>query len=204
MADHVAFEEEVMRDPLGVAVHAVKRSHFPEGATVLCIGGGPVGLLTAQVARAKGAGQVFVSETSPIARQVIARYADFTCVDPTEHDLGDVVGRARCAAIFDTVGTAATTREALPLLAEVGTYVNVAVHDVALTLNALDLASERVMTSSANALYRDEREAHDLLASGDVAVQAMITHRFPLSDFADAYDLLLASPKQAYKVVFEI
>ncbi len=30
----------------------------------------------------------------------------------------------------------------------------------------------------------------------------MITHRFPLEDFADAYALLLAEPKQAYKVVF--
>jgi threonine 3-dehydrogenase len=185
-----------------VAVHAVGRSRLPKGGTVLCIGGGPVGLLTAQVARAKGAGQIFISEPSPTARRVIDHYADFTSIDPTEELVNEVVGRATCDAVFDTVGTATTIREALPLLAETGAYVNVAVHDMAFTMNAMDLASERLMTSSANALYQDEREAHDLLASGDVVVEPMITHRLPLSEFAQAYDLLLAQPKQAYKVVF--
>ncbi len=30
----------------------------------------------------------------------------------------------------------------------------------------------------------------------------MITHRFPLEEFQQAFDLLLRDPKEAYKVVF--
>ena len=92
--------------------------------------------------------------------------------------------------------------DALGCLAEAGTYVNLAVHDTQVTLNAMDLGSERRMTTSSNALYRDEREAHDLIATGAVDMAKMITHRFPLEDFAEAYALLLSEPKQAYKVVF--
>jgi len=241
MDDAVAFEEEALRDFLGVAVHAVGRADLRPGATVLCIGGGPVGLSIAQVALARGAAEVFVSDPAPVARDALARTAGvlkqrggtpaggspgvrvveglapsasmttsaphatqgtLVAIDPTQVALAEALAGRRCDAIFDTVGTPATTVEALTLLAEAGTYVNLAVHDAPLALNALALGSERRMTTSSNALYRDEREAHALIASRAVAMRPMITHRFPLTAFQEAYDLLLAEPKQAYKVVF--
>ncbi len=124
-------------------------------------------------------------------------------VDPTEQDLVERLGRGTCGAVFDTVGTPQTMAQGLDLLAEAGTYVNLAVHDTSLTMNAMDLGSERRMTTSSNALYQDEREAHALIASGAVAMTPMITHRFPLEEYEAAYELLLADPKEAYKVVFE-
>jgi threonine dehydrogenase-like Zn-dependent dehydrogenase len=90
----------------------------------------------------------------------------------------------------------------LGVLAEAGTYVNLAVHDADIAMPALALGSERTITSSSNALYQDEREAHELIRAGLVDVGAMITHRFALEDFRQAYDLLLSDPKEAYKVVF--
>ncbi|MCU0521225.1 MAG: alcohol dehydrogenase catalytic domain-containing protein [Anaerolineae bacterium] len=209
MADHVSFEEEALRDFLGVAVHAAGLAGLQEGvavredATVLCIGGGPVGLSIAQVARARGVRRIVVTEPAPVAQAVIARYPDLTCLDPTQDDVIAALGRASCLAVFDTVGTPDTVADGLAALAEAGTYVNLAVHDTSLTLNAMALGSERRMTTSSNALYRDEREAHQLIASGAVAMAPMITHRFPLDAFAEAYALLLAEPKRAYKVVFQ-
>jgi len=202
MADHVSFEEEALRDFLGVAVHAVGRTDLMPGGTVLCIGGGPVGLSIAQVAHVKGAGRVIVSELSPVAQRVIAQYPAFESQDPTEVDLVESIGPATCTAVFDTVGSPETMAAGLNVLAAAGTYVNLAVHDTTLSMNALDLGSERRMTTSSNALYRDEREAHDRIAAGSVDMARMITHRFPLEDYAVAYELLLAEPKRAYKVVF--
>jgi threonine dehydrogenase-like Zn-dependent dehydrogenase len=65
------------------------------------------------------------------------------------------------------------------------------------------LGSERALTTSSNALYRDEREAHRLIERGTVDTKTMISHRFALDDYQEAYDLLLAEPKRAYKVVFD-
>ncbi|MCJ7549628.1 MAG: alcohol dehydrogenase catalytic domain-containing protein [Anaerolineae bacterium] len=202
MADHLSFEEEALRDFLGVAVHAVGRTDLMPGGTVLCIGGGPVGLSIAQVAWVKGASRIYISELSPIAQRIIAQYPTFELQDPTEVDLVEVIGSATCAAVFDTVGSPETMALGLNVLAAAGTYVNLAVHDTMLSLNALALGSERRMTTSSNALYRDEREAHDLIAAGSVDMATMITHRFPLEDYAAAYELLLAEPKRAYKIVF--
>ncbi|NLF00780.1 MAG: zinc-binding dehydrogenase, partial [Anaerolineales bacterium] len=203
MADHVSFEEEALRDILGVAVHAAGRGALHEGATVLCIGGGPLGLCLAQVARARGAGRVFVSEPSALARSVIAQFTELTCVDPAEQRLAEALEGRTCAAVFDTVGTSDTMREGLGLLAESGSYVNLAVHDTPVTLNAAVVGSERTITTSSNACYQDEREAHELIGSGAVRVGPMITHRFRLADCPQAFDLLLAVPKEAYKVVLQ-
>ena len=206
MEDHVSFEEEAMRDILGVAVHAVGRAHIAPGSTVLCIGGGPAGLCIAQVARVRGAQHILLSDPSPIAREVIGRYAGLQAVDPTTSDLKaalqGLAGTAQCQAIFDTVGTAETFQQAMALLGPAGTYVNLAVHEEALALNAQMLGSERALTSSSNAYYRDEREAHALIQSGAVDVRSMITHRFRLEEYQEAFDLLLEEPKKAYKVVF--
>ncbi len=52
-------------EPLAVAVHAVSRVPLEDVRTVIVIGGGPIGLLTALVARSRGVPNVFVSEILP-------------------------------------------------------------------------------------------------------------------------------------------
>ena len=203
MPDHLSFAEAAMRDILGVAVHAVGRCGIHHGAAVLCIGGGPAGLCIAQVARARGAGHVFVSDPSPLARRVIGQFPALTAIDPAAQQVADALQGKRCAAIFDSVGSAETMQEALPLLAESGTYVNLAVHDVPVAIRASALGSERTITTSSNATYGDEREAHALICSSAVDVRPMITHRFPLARYQEAFDLLLREPKEAYKVVLK-
>ena len=164
--------------------------------------------LAAQVARAQGAAHVLVSDPSPLARQTVARHGGLSAVDPTHERLADalrrVTGQAECHAVFDTVGSAETFAEALPLLSPAGTYVNLAVQDLSVPLNFEAVGSERRITTSSNAFYRDEREAHRLIESGAVDVTAMITHRLPLERYAEAFDLLLAASREAYKVVFQM
>jgi D-xylulose reductase len=148
-----------------------------------------------------------VSDPSPLARAIIGRYAGLTALDPRSESLTDglqrLAGTAQCQAIFDTVGSAETFGEALALLAPAGTYVNLAVQDIPATLNLGAVGSERRITASSNAFYRDEREAHRLIETAAVDMRSMITHRFPLAHYAEAFDLLLRSSREAYKVVFE-
>ena len=201
--DHISFAEAAMSDILCVAVHVVGRANIYKGATILCIGGGPAGLGIAQVAKTKGAEKIYISDPSPIARRVLEKYNDFIVLDPGRKNVAEIVGKGRCAAVFDSVGSAETINMAMPLLEESGTLVNMAVHRTEIKFNALALGSERTITTSSNAFYRDLTEAFDLLNVGAANVKPWITHRLPLEDYAKAFDLLLQSPKAAYKVVFE-
>lgn len=199
---HISFPEAAMSDILCVAVHVVGRTRLYNGAPVLCIGGGPAGLSIAQIAKQNGAGRIMISDPSPIAQSVISNYSNFEIIDPTKTDLKTVVGQTKFAAIFDSVGTAKTIKTAIPFLEEAGTYVNLAVHSVPLEMNALALGSERAITTSSNAYYSDLKKAFELLNNGLVDVKPWITHRFPLEDFGEAFELLTQTPKAAYKVVF--
>ena len=207
LSDHLTYPEAAMADILCVAVHVVGRATIYKGANVLCIGGGPAGLSIAQVAKSKGAGSVFISDPSAIARQVISNYPDFVIIDPREQDPGEIIrgtiGEARCAAIFDSVGSNETLNMALPLLEESGTYVNLAVHKTEFKFDGSLIGSERTLTTSSNAFYRDLTEAYELLNQGTINVKPWITHHFPLEGYEKAFELLLKDPKEAYKVVFE-
>jgi threonine dehydrogenase-like Zn-dependent dehydrogenase len=205
LPDHVSFQEAAMGDIYCVGVHVVGRAAPPEGCRVLCIGGGPIGLTVAQVAKARGAGEVFVSEMSPLARSILAQF-DLVVIDPAQESMREVIARyagsPAVSRVYDTVGSEQTMTEALAMLDESGVYVNVAVHNARVTINAAALASERTITSSSNAFYEDVREAYRLIFSGQVRPGPMITHCLPLSQYQHAFELLLDVPKKAYKVVF--
>lgn len=204
---NLTYAEAALSDILCVAVHVVDRTSIYEGANVLCIGGGPAGLSIAQVAQIRGAKNIIISEPAPLARKVLEAYPEFTVINPNEDDVAEIVksisGGDGLAAIFDSVGKAETIEMGLPLLAESGTYVNLAVHDEPIQINAMSLGSERSFTTSSNAFYRDLSEAFELLNSGQLDVKPWITHHFPLEDYQKAFELLLQDPKEAYKVVFE-
>src|SRR5450759_4048603 len=68
-----------MAEPLAVAVHAVELSGMQPGDTVAVYGAGPIGILTALVARHEGAAAVVITEPSPWRREVAARLG-FTVV----------------------------------------------------------------------------------------------------------------------------
>jgi threonine dehydrogenase-like Zn-dependent dehydrogenase len=203
--DGVSHEEAAMADIFCVGVHVAGRASIPPNATALCIGGGPAGLSVAQVLRAKGAGRILVAEPSPIAREILARF-DFDVFDPGLESLRDAVarvtGRSAVAAIFDSVGSDETISQAIPLLEECGTYVNLAVHTTSVKLDMAALGSEKTITTSSNAFYRDVQEAYELIFSRRVDAARMISHTLPLAEYQQAFDLLLSTPKQAYKVVF--
>src|SRR4051795_312020 len=69
-----------LAEPLAVACHDVRRGQVAPGQTVVVIGGGPIGLLIALVARARG-GDVLIVEPNA-ARRALAEEFSFSVLDP--------------------------------------------------------------------------------------------------------------------------
>lgn len=66
---HVDPRTATLAEPLAVAVHAVRQSGMRPGDTVAVLGAGPIGVLTALVARHEGAGSVVIDEPRQWRRQ---------------------------------------------------------------------------------------------------------------------------------------
>jgi len=58
----VSFDVGALLEPLGVALHAFRRSLMPENATVVVFGAGAIGLLCAAVAKLRGAHKVIIAD----------------------------------------------------------------------------------------------------------------------------------------------
>jgi threonine dehydrogenase-like Zn-dependent dehydrogenase len=204
--DTVSFEEATFLDGLAVAVHAVSQTGIGKRDRLGILGLGPIGLLAAQVARARGAADVVGCDVAELP----VRLARETGVDGAlRGDTAELArslrsrgASARLDAVIDTVGTEASIRDGLSLLAKGGVLVLLAVHDKPVALAPIALSSERRLVTSSNNRYAEFPAAIELLGSGAVRVGHLITHRFPLTEAPRAFDLLLKSGREeAYKVV---
>ena len=85
----VQLDQGALVEPVAVAVHDVRRARVGPGESVLVVGGGPIGLLIALVARARGA-NVLISEPNRFRRETAERLGVKT-VDPVAMDALEVV-----------------------------------------------------------------------------------------------------------------
>ncbi len=94
-------EDAALAEPLAVAVHAVRRVPPVLGQPVVVVGGGPVGLLIAHVARRAGA-SVLVAETTPTRRAVGATMG-LSFLDPKDPVSGveRSTGGRMASVVFD-------------------------------------------------------------------------------------------------------
>ncbi len=110
-------------------------------------------------------------------------------VNVKTRNLKDVVHQATdgigARVIIDTVGP--PLEEVLPVLARGGRLINLAVHDREESLNRIWFAGERFVISCANFRYEDYPTAMELLYSGRVQAEPLITHRFPIEQGIEAF-----------------
>jgi threonine dehydrogenase-like Zn-dependent dehydrogenase len=198
LPEAVSLEEATFLDALAVAVHAVRSAGDLAGEVVGVIGGGPMGLLIAQVAQALGAGPVAVGDVyeAPVAcaREVGLAHARCLGDDPAAEwsDWLSQLAPERLAAVFDTTGQADMQAAGLSRLAPGGRLLLMAGVAEGLTLPGGCLAGERRVQTVSNHRYEDFGLALRLLAQRRVSVQAMITHRFPLDRAAEAFAVATA------------
>src|SRR5678815_3768561 len=85
LPDSLSLEHGAMIEPIAVACHDVRMGQVQAGEQVVVIGGGPIGVLIALVARNRGA-RVIMSEVNPFRIQ-LARGLGIETVNPMETDL---------------------------------------------------------------------------------------------------------------------
>jgi L-iditol 2-dehydrogenase len=200
----VSFEQACFLDGLAVAIHAVDLSGLQPGQSFGAIGLGPIGLLAAQVASSRGASLVTGCDTSGLpvrlARQVGLEEVIRGEAAALRRHNGD--RKRSLDAVVDTVGSADSIRDGLGLLEKSGSLVLLAVHEGGISVSPTWFSGERRILSSANNRYADFPRAIELMASGAIAVEPLITHRFPLAEAQEAFRVMLHKEQQrAYKVI---
>lgn len=197
LPDDMRLDHAALIEPFAVACHDVSRSALQPGEDVVVIGGGPIGVLVAMAARDAG-GNVVISEVNP-NRLAIAEKLGFDTVNPVEADLTkaimDRTGNKGADVVFEVSGTQPGVDAMTAVAATRARIVMVAIHAQKPQIDLfqffwreLDLLGARVYTPA------DYDKAIEIIASGGIDADTVITDVTPLADIQKAFEQLDASP----------
>ncbi len=198
--------EGALVEPVAVAVHDVRRSELSAGDKAVVIGGGPIGVLIASVARHVGA-EVVVIEPDAGRRASIDELG-FRTLDPTAVDQTAAVEEwtqgAGADVVFEVSGAAAAVRGMTALAKVRGTIVVVAIHSQPREIDLQRVFWRELRLLGARVYQRQDFEtAVDLLAGGRaIPTDALITDVVPLERTGDAFATLEAG--QALKLLVAV
>lgn len=180
-----------LAEPVAVAVHDVRRAELAPGDRAVVIGGGPIGVLIASVARHTGA-EVAVFELEAGRRAQIEELG-FQAIDPSTVDpvawTEEWTGGAGADVVFEVSGAAAAVLLATRLAKVRGTIVVVAIHAVPRELDLQRVFWRELRVLGARVYQRaDFDTAVELLASGAIPTEKLITRILPMEEIEEALD----------------
>ncbi len=182
-------------EPAAVAWHGFRLAD-PAGRRVAVVGGGSIGLMAAAAARAAGAAEVGLD----------ARH-------PRQAEVGERLGATPVTGLYDVVveaaGTPSAVARSIDLAAPGGSVVILGVHAAGFEPPFLPMFMKEVrivpsMAYCGEAGDRDVDRAAAMLAADPGIAEALVTHRFPLEDAAEAFRVAADRAAGAIKVVIEI
>lgn len=183
--------QAALTEPLAVAVHAVRRSGMEAGDVVAVFGAGPIGILTALVARHEGASHVVVAEPNARRRAVVSDMGLIAVPDGAQ--LRDTVAELSqgdgADTTFDSAAHPAVAAELADVTRVLGRVVIVGVYKepAAVDLQAVCFKEQSVVGVRVYT-REDVRTAIDLIAHNALGLD-----RFPVSVYgfdriSDAFD----------------
>ena len=191
----LTFEQAAMAEPVSVGVWAAQRAGLTAGDRVLVTGGGPIGLLAAQVARAFGAVCVTVSDLSDY-RLSVARDLGVTA-----HRVGEPFDQ-EYDVLLECSGVQAAVTAGMAALAPAGRAVLIGMGADAVSID-VPLVQARELTITGTFRYANTYPlALRLIAAGAVLVDKIITHRFGIAETEAALTLARRDARSLKAVVY--
>ena len=207
LPEDMPFELGALVEPTSIAVHAVRRSKLQAGETVTIIGAGPIGLLILSVCRSYGAGAVHITDIDPGRLRIAEALGATTAIDVRGMEADEIRRRTEPGGAdiaFEAVGSATTLETAMHLVRTGGRVIAVGVNITERIAFNMMLAQSKETTVIPIYLGRDAfGEAIELLASGRIRGDRLISHRFPLERATEAMDTALDGG-EAVKVMIEV
>jgi threonine 3-dehydrogenase len=198
-----------IHDPFGNAVHTAFISGGAEEiptATVVVLGCGPIGLFAVGVCRATGARQVIAVEPNEFRRGLAKQMGADQVIDPGQEDPVSAVMDATeghgAEVVLEMSGVPSVIDQATRMLAPGGRIALLGLPPGPVSLDLTDqviFKEARLYGVTGRELFRTWQQMTTLLATGMVDPTPVITHRFPLDRFEEAFET--AASGRAGKVI---
>ncbi|EYT60494.1 MULTISPECIES: NAD(P)-dependent alcohol dehydrogenase [Microbacterium] len=176
ISDHAA----ALMEPLSVGIAAAQKGGIKVGDTVLIAGGGPIGIIAAQVAKAFGAVDVVVADINPARRELAASYGA-RVVDPAAQSTVDLAANV----FIDASGATPAIVNGIRSTRAGGTVVLVGSADE-FPLSVPDVAMRELNVTGIFRYTGTWPIARALLESGQVVLDSLVTHVYGIEQVEEA------------------
>jgi L-iditol 2-dehydrogenase len=207
LPDELSFEEATLIEPVGCCMRAQNKAIIREGDNVAIIGAGPSGIIHTMLANILGASQVLIADVVDYRLKMAERLGADLAFNPQRENLVERIKEVTKSRGADVVIVTAPNVKAVEdgvqvvrrggkLLLFAPTqpdrYARLSPHRL--------FFSEITVIPSYSVSHVETRTALQLIVSGKIKAKELITHRFPLTRTADAFQTA-AKTKECLKVV---
>ena len=198
--DAISDDAAALLEPLSVGLWACRKAGVSLGASVLIAGAGPVGVMTAMVARASGAGRIVISDVN-VERLAKAAELGFEPLDPRETNPTDAIA---ADAFIDCSGNPSAIDAGVRAVKPAGRVVMVGMAADGMVPLPVDVIQGRELWVTGTFRYANTYPAAiELAASGAVNLDQLVSKVFSLEDVRSALSFHHEDPT-AMKVVVRV
>ncbi len=189
LPESISLDSAAYVEPLACAIHGQDRIAIQTGETVLIIGGGPMGLAHAALAKLQGAAQIIVSEPDSHRREIAFQMGADITVDPINENL-DAILKSKTNnigpdVVIEAVGSIPTYEASVALVRRGGRILayGAAPQDANMQLRPFDIyAKELTIVGSYAGTYDTWPRAINLIAAGRFNPSLIVDTIRPLSE----------------------
>jgi (R,R)-butanediol dehydrogenase/meso-butanediol dehydrogenase/diacetyl reductase len=202
----VSEDEAGMIEPLTVGYHAVHRAENLRGASVLVLGGGPIGAAAVLGARMGGAAHVVVSEPAQVRRERCTLLGASATIDPFNEDVAArfhaIAGR-NPDIVIECAGRPEVVGQAIELCGLRGQVIIAGTIRPEQSIPGVKMFMREITLRYSNAYtVQDFADVIDLVARREIDVLPMKTALVSLDEVPDIFESLRSDPRQC-KVLIE-
>jgi L-iditol 2-dehydrogenase len=205
--DTMSFTQAALLEPVSISTHAGNRAPISTNDTVVVIGAGTIGLFILQAARLRGAARVFVADINEFRLDLARKLGADKVINSLKSDLREMVFKETekkgADVTFEAVGYAQTFLDGVSIIKTGGHLVAVGNLEKAAEFNLQELVARELTFTGSYASSGEFRDCIDLVASGKINVEPLISDVLPLEDGPGAFERLLKAEENLLKIVLE-
>lgn len=203
-ASKMTYQQAALCEPFTIGLQANWRGDVRPGDVVLVHGGGPIGLIVANIAKSRGA-TVIVSEPNESRLAMAKDFGADYSINPMKEDLDAFINKLTDGegvnVIFEAAGVPALLAHATSQLSPAGRLVAMTFGKEPIPVNFKEINAKELTILGTRHQYQKFPEVVKILPDHLKEVDEITTHVFKAEDFQKAFDTLADRNSGAGKVM---
>jgi L-iditol 2-dehydrogenase len=194
-------------EPLSIGIYAVKKSGGVKGLKIGILGYGPIGMSVMLAATAEGAESFFITDKIDPRLSIAQKEGSSFTGNPLKEDVvKNILQMANLGldVVFECCGQQEALDQAIEILKPGGKLVVVGIPEFERWSMSVEKTRRREISLQFIRRQVDcVEQALEMLQSGKIVIDNMVTHRFPFSKTKEAFDLVAGYKDGAMKVMID-